>query len=59
MVPRSIKVPEDLWAEASELAAAEGETLSQIMRVALRNYVKRKRAQAANVNGASRGHAPR
>jgi predicted transcriptional regulator len=38
---RTIRVPDDLWQHAQAIAKARGETLSDIIRDALRRYVKR------------------
>jgi predicted transcriptional regulator len=50
MVPRSIKVPEDVWQQAVELAAQRGESVATIVRLALRAYVER-HAAAERRNG--------
>ena len=39
--PRAIRIPDDLWAAALEKAAANGDTVSEIVRKALARYVKR------------------
>jgi predicted transcriptional regulator len=38
---RVVRVPDDLWHAAQAIAKARGETLSDIIRDALRRYVKR------------------
>lgn len=37
---RSIRVPDDLWAAATRKAAERGDSLSQVVRDALRRYVR-------------------
>ena len=39
--PRAIRIPDDLWHAALEKAAANGDTVSEIVRKALARYVKR------------------
>lgn len=41
MIGRSISGPPSLWKEAEEAAAAQGVTVSWIVRELLRHYVKR------------------
>lgn len=38
---RSVRVPDDLWEEAQAIAEARGEPLSEVIRQALEEYVKR------------------
>lgn len=38
---RTIRVDDDLWRKAQQRAEAEGRTVSDIVREALRKYVKR------------------
>jgi len=40
--PRAIRVPDDLWHAAVAKAAANGDTVSEIVRKALARYVARK-----------------
>ena len=40
MVIRAVRVPENLWKQASERAEANNKTLSDIIRNALENYIK-------------------
>lgn len=37
---RTIRVPDELWAAAQEVAAGKGETLSDVLRRSLERYVK-------------------
>jgi len=39
--PKSLRIPDDLWAEALERAKAEGRTLTEVVVSALREYVNR------------------
>lgn len=41
--PRSIRVPDKLWAQALEATERNGETVSDVVRRALALYVRRKR----------------
>ncbi len=41
-VPKSIRIPDDLWRAALEKAHASGDTLSDVVRRALERYVARK-----------------
>jgi len=36
---RSIRIPDDLWEAAQDVAGQEDETLSQVIRRALRDYI--------------------
>ncbi len=38
-----MRVPDDLWDEAMEIAQSRGEALSEVIRKALESYVKRHR----------------
>lgn len=38
--PRAIRIPDDLWLAALERARANGDTVSAIVRDALRRYVR-------------------
>lgn len=38
---RTVRVPDSLWAEAKAKADERGETMSQVIRDALRRYVRR------------------
>ena len=38
---RTVRVPDELWDEAQEIAAERGESLSEVIRAALERYVKR------------------
>jgi hypothetical protein len=40
-VPKSIRIPDELWQAALEKARANGDTLSEVVRRALDRYVKR------------------
>ena len=40
-MPRSLRIPDDLWAAALEKAQAEGRTLTDVVIKALERYVKR------------------
>lgn len=40
---RSIRIADDLWADAQKVAAAKGEDVSAEVRAALERYVKRNR----------------
>lgn len=40
---RPIRVEDELWAAAKAAAAADGTTVSEVVREALRRYVKRSR----------------
>jgi predicted DNA-binding ribbon-helix-helix protein len=37
---RAVRVPDDLWEEAQQVAEERGETLSAVIRKALQEYVK-------------------
>lgn len=37
---RTVRVPDDLWEQAQEKAAEKGETLSEVIRRALEEYIK-------------------
>jgi len=39
--PKSLRIPDDLWAAALEKAQAEGRTLTDVVVKALERYVKR------------------
>jgi len=41
-IPKSIRIPDDLWRAAMDKAHANGDTLSEIVRRALERYVARK-----------------
>lgn len=43
---RNIRVDTELWTAARGVAAARGETLSEVIRAALRRYVTRHHRQA-------------
>ena len=48
---KSFRIPEDLYREAQQLAADEGQSVSDVVRKALERYVKagrRKRAQGGD-----------
>lgn len=38
---RNVRIADDLWKRAQEVADSRGETLSDVMRAALERYVKR------------------
>ena len=38
--PRSVRIPDDLWAAAKVKAEAKGETVTDVVVRALRRYVK-------------------
>lgn len=38
---RAIRVPDELWRQAQEVAAVRGEDVSSVVRAALTRYVKR------------------
>lgn len=40
---RAVRVPDELWEAAQEVAASKGETVSDEIRSALERYVKRNR----------------
>ena len=40
---RAIRIPDDEWQAAQEMARANGETVSEVVRRALRRYVARRR----------------
>jgi predicted transcriptional regulator len=40
---RAVRVEDELWNEAKAIAAMRGDSLSDVMREALRRYVKRHR----------------
>lgn len=40
---RAIRIPDDLWQAAKAIARDRGETLSEVIRDALTDYVKRHR----------------
>jgi hypothetical protein len=48
---RTIRVPDPEWDAAKEAAEANGETLSDVIRVALRRYVARNAKREANTAG--------
>lgn len=39
--PKSLRIPDDLWAAALEKAQAEGRTLTDVVVRALERYIKR------------------
>jgi predicted transcriptional regulator len=39
--PRSVRVPDDLWQAAQEIAMTHGETVTDVITRALARYVKR------------------
>ncbi len=39
--PRSVRVPDDLWRNAQEIALTRGETVTAVITRALERYVKR------------------
>jgi len=43
MVPRQVRVPEKLWDTAKAAAEQNDETISDVIRRALENYVRRNR----------------
>ncbi|MGK9222077.1 MULTISPECIES: hypothetical protein [unclassified Microbacterium] len=43
MVPRQVRVPEKLWDDAKTAADNNDETISDVIRRALENYVRRNR----------------
>ena len=43
MVPRQVRVPEKLWDTAKTAAEQNDETVSDVVRRALENYVRRNR----------------
>lgn len=40
-MPRSLRIPEDVWHAAVEKAAAEGTTVTAVVTKALERYLKR------------------
>jgi hypothetical protein len=40
-MPRSLRIPEDVWVAAVEKARAEGTTVTAVVVAALRRYLKR------------------
>lgn len=40
-MPRSLRIPEDVWLAAVAKAKAEGTTVTQVVTAALRRYLKR------------------
>lgn len=40
-MPRSLRIPEDVWSAAVEKAKAEGTTVTAVVVAALRRYLKR------------------
>lgn len=38
---RNVRVPDEVWLRAKAVAAARGESLSDVLRAALERYVKR------------------
>lgn len=40
-MPRSLRIPEDVWTAAVEKARAEGTTVTAVVVAALRRYLKR------------------
>ncbi|WP_279536565.1 hypothetical protein [Cellulomonas shaoxiangyii] len=40
-MPRSLRIPEDVWIAAVEKAKAEGTTVTAVVVAALRRYLKR------------------
>jgi hypothetical protein len=40
--PRSVRIPDALWAAATARAAEKGETVTDVLRRALERYVARK-----------------
>lgn len=40
-MPRSLRIPTDLWEAARDKARAEGTTLTEVVIAALRRYVSR------------------
>jgi predicted HicB family RNase H-like nuclease len=38
--PKSLRIPDDLWADALAAAKAEGKTLTEVVVAALERYVK-------------------
>ena len=43
--PRSIRIDDELWAASVEATARRGETVSEVVRRALRSYVRRHSAK--------------
>ena len=41
-MPRSLRIPEDLWHAARAKAVAEGTTVTAVVVAALKRYIKRK-----------------
>lgn len=41
--PRSVRVPDDLWEAVTAAAATEGRTVTDVITVALRRYVRAQR----------------
>lgn len=44
---RTVRIPDDEWEDAKEAAAAAGETVTDVIRRALVDYVKRSRVSRA------------
>jgi len=42
MVPKAVRVPDELWRAAQAIANERGEYLSEVIRKALERYVSRK-----------------
>jgi hypothetical protein len=40
-IPKSLRIPDDLWREAVDKARVEGTTVTAVVVAALRRYVKR------------------
>lgn len=40
-IPKSLRIPDDLWRAAVEKARAEGTTVTAVVVAALRRYVRR------------------
>lgn len=47
---RSVRIDDELWARALVVAAEEGETLSDIMRDAVRDYVAASSPEVADLD---------
>jgi hypothetical protein len=54
MVPRSIRVPADLWADAQAAAHDADDNVSRVVRAALQRYVATQRRRAEH--GLGKGH---
>ena len=46
---RAFRIDDELWLEAVRIASARGESVSEILRDALKRYVKKHGTQLANV----------